>query len=277
MATKRPLNKCNNCNYTWYPRGRNLSRKCPRCHSRNVNYAPLLLGRSDVTVILIVLFIGFIILIARGRDSTIQSTERAPSTTRKQSPTPRKTRPAPVEKNTRVQKSFASQEIPLEKKPISPPKQVGTSYDGEYILTEYNRIIPFEDTSKVKDTSKVIEYREEAVNYELFSEETVLPTVLIAKEEFIIPLKNGMCRIPEGYSFDVLRRKRGKALIKFKHREYEVAEQSIIGCIVIPRQADSEEAVSEISYRYCLRCGAKIRTPAPGDQGSAHDCVVGGE
>ena len=31
--TKRPLNACRDCGYTWYPRGKNLSYVCPRCGS----------------------------------------------------------------------------------------------------------------------------------------------------------------------------------------------------------------------------------------------------
>lgn len=44
--TLRSQNKCNDCRYTWYPRGKNLSRMCPSCGSENVgivvNWAPLL-------------------------------------------------------------------------------------------------------------------------------------------------------------------------------------------------------------------------------------------
>jgi len=30
-STKRPLNSCSSCHYTWYPRGHNVSCRCPRC------------------------------------------------------------------------------------------------------------------------------------------------------------------------------------------------------------------------------------------------------
>jgi uncharacterized OB-fold protein len=30
-ATKRPQNKCKSCGYTWYPRGKSISIKCPNC------------------------------------------------------------------------------------------------------------------------------------------------------------------------------------------------------------------------------------------------------
>jgi hypothetical protein len=32
---KRPQNICHSCHYTWYPRGKNLSRYCPYCGSTN--------------------------------------------------------------------------------------------------------------------------------------------------------------------------------------------------------------------------------------------------
>src|SRR5262249_54590086 len=42
----RSLNKCNSCGDTWYPRGRDLSRRCPSCGSGNVVYAPFLFDFS---------------------------------------------------------------------------------------------------------------------------------------------------------------------------------------------------------------------------------------
>lgn len=34
--TKRPKNKCMSCHYTWFPRGNDVSRKCPNCRSDDV-------------------------------------------------------------------------------------------------------------------------------------------------------------------------------------------------------------------------------------------------
>lgn len=39
MATKRSQNKCRECKYTWYPKGKNLSLKCPGCGGTDVGYA----------------------------------------------------------------------------------------------------------------------------------------------------------------------------------------------------------------------------------------------
>jgi len=32
-GTKRPQNVCKKCSYSWYPRGKSLSPKCPYCGS----------------------------------------------------------------------------------------------------------------------------------------------------------------------------------------------------------------------------------------------------
>ena len=31
MKTKRPLNECKECGYTWHPRGHDVSKSCPSC------------------------------------------------------------------------------------------------------------------------------------------------------------------------------------------------------------------------------------------------------
>lgn len=42
--TKRPQNICKNCGYSWYPRGKSISAKCPRCGSTNTTTGCLLLS-----------------------------------------------------------------------------------------------------------------------------------------------------------------------------------------------------------------------------------------
>ena len=49
-ATKRMQNRCKDCGYTWYPKGKNLSRQCPNCGSKNVTYA----GGGCVAVIFVI-------------------------------------------------------------------------------------------------------------------------------------------------------------------------------------------------------------------------------
>ena len=36
-STKRSQNKCNSCGYTWYPRGKDKSLKCPNCGGNRVS------------------------------------------------------------------------------------------------------------------------------------------------------------------------------------------------------------------------------------------------
>jgi hypothetical protein len=61
MWTKRPKNKCKDCGYTWYPRGKNLSRSCPECGSRNTTIA---LGCREGCGCLILIVVGFFVLSA---------------------------------------------------------------------------------------------------------------------------------------------------------------------------------------------------------------------
>jgi hypothetical protein len=44
--TKRPLNACRRCGYTWYPRGKNVSYSCPRCGSGEVELPIMALFRA---------------------------------------------------------------------------------------------------------------------------------------------------------------------------------------------------------------------------------------
>ncbi len=38
--TMRPQNGCQDCGHTWFPRGGNLSKRCPECHSENTAFLP---------------------------------------------------------------------------------------------------------------------------------------------------------------------------------------------------------------------------------------------
>jgi hypothetical protein len=53
--TKRPRNGCKGCGYSWYPKGRNKSVKCPRCNNIKVILHPGAYGVGVVTII-----IGFV-------------------------------------------------------------------------------------------------------------------------------------------------------------------------------------------------------------------------
>jgi predicted RNA-binding Zn-ribbon protein involved in translation (DUF1610 family) len=44
MGTLNPKNKCSACSYTWYPRGKALSLRCPSCGSTDVEIVRLAAG-----------------------------------------------------------------------------------------------------------------------------------------------------------------------------------------------------------------------------------------
>jgi len=52
--TYRPLNTCKTCGHDWYPRGHDLSARCPECYSNNVKIIDL----SWMYVVFIGLIIG---------------------------------------------------------------------------------------------------------------------------------------------------------------------------------------------------------------------------
>lgn len=60
MATKRSQNKCRTCKYTWYPKGKNLSLKCPGCGGSDVGYAGMgLFGQLGLGALVIGGFLVF--------------------------------------------------------------------------------------------------------------------------------------------------------------------------------------------------------------------------
>lgn len=66
-ATKRSQNKCDACGYTWYPRGKDKSLKCPSCGSNNVSIVNVsIVGGGGL--ILLTLFIGGVIF-ANNKDT----------------------------------------------------------------------------------------------------------------------------------------------------------------------------------------------------------------
>ncbi len=62
MSTKRPQNKCEDCSYTWYPRGKQQSLKCPSCGGRNVSVITI---NGYVILIIILLAIGVAVFYSR--------------------------------------------------------------------------------------------------------------------------------------------------------------------------------------------------------------------
>ena len=56
---QRPQNICKTCNYSWYPRGKNISHRCPRCGSTNtgIQYESFVIAVLLILVFLIILLI----------------------------------------------------------------------------------------------------------------------------------------------------------------------------------------------------------------------------
>ncbi|MFL6675665.1 MAG: hypothetical protein ACJ8LG_20515 [Massilia sp.] len=57
-GTKRSQNRCKKCNYTWYPRGKSLSLKCPSCGGTEVGFAGRGIGLIALVIVGIALFGG---------------------------------------------------------------------------------------------------------------------------------------------------------------------------------------------------------------------------
>lgn len=55
-TTKRSQNKCKKCGYTWYPRGKSISRKCPSCGSSEVGFAGSGIGIIALIVVGVAIF-----------------------------------------------------------------------------------------------------------------------------------------------------------------------------------------------------------------------------
>jgi len=51
--TYRPQNRCRDCGYTWFPRGRNLSVQCPNCASRATEVVSALPGFIGLAIIIV--------------------------------------------------------------------------------------------------------------------------------------------------------------------------------------------------------------------------------
>jgi predicted nucleic acid-binding Zn-ribbon protein len=59
QATKRQQNKCNSCGYTWYPRGKNISLKCPSCGGSEISIVASRIGGVGVVLLIVIGLIIF--------------------------------------------------------------------------------------------------------------------------------------------------------------------------------------------------------------------------
>ena len=100
-TTKRIENKCMDCEYTWFPRGKDLSIKCPNCGNRNIGFSSIgcsgmgysmrrLLFKS--LMILGVVVIGFVVFGPRTEKEAPSAknlaTETAPAASFTETPPP---------------------------------------------------------------------------------------------------------------------------------------------------------------------------------------------
>lgn len=63
QPTKRTLNRCGQCNHTWYPKGRDVAVRCPECGSTQVKAEGQAAGGCGTTVLLLVLIAALAFLI----------------------------------------------------------------------------------------------------------------------------------------------------------------------------------------------------------------------
>jgi predicted RNA-binding Zn-ribbon protein involved in translation (DUF1610 family) len=137
-TTKRIENKCMDCEYTWFPRGKDLSIKCPNCGNRNIGFSSL--GRSGMgysmrrllsksLMILGVVVIGFVAFGPRAEKEAPSAKSLATETEPTASVTERPPPAAPRLKNFIV---------PNEE--ITPPQTISTQplpmAENERVVTE---------------------------------------------------------------------------------------------------------------------------------------------
>ena len=57
--TIRPQNKCGTCGYTWYPKGKDQSHRCPKCQSTSTRIVGPTIGATALAVVVYVVFSMF--------------------------------------------------------------------------------------------------------------------------------------------------------------------------------------------------------------------------
>ena len=70
--TYRPKNECDDCGYTWYPRGKNRSLRCPHCGSRDIiKYETRYTTDWSFRFFLIIIVSLLIGMMAHGKNETL--------------------------------------------------------------------------------------------------------------------------------------------------------------------------------------------------------------
>ena len=132
MRTKRPQNQCSDCAYSWFPKGKSLSNRCPNCGSQNVMIAPGCIGLlfnlvgwiirkiSSILVVGILLIIAAVVFVlVRSPD---KSGETNSSPVDSESPALKSDSPKTAEKPDSLKRAPS----PASPKPRVDPSIVGT-------------------------------------------------------------------------------------------------------------------------------------------------------
>lgn len=113
MANKRSKNKCKSCGYTWYPKGKNLSRKCPDCGSREVTYSS---GGCCGLIILLALIFGAISVFSSLIETNDTENESSTAEVESVKPNVEEYQLEPTETTTHINSFTILTELPVEVK-----------------------------------------------------------------------------------------------------------------------------------------------------------------
>jgi hypothetical protein len=116
MWTKRPLNYCELCGYTWYPRGKNRSIECPNCRSNATRMVSYSSGRSGCSLpgmggVITILCFGCFAMTTLGNIGRVPYT---PNVTRSADPQFRYTmsnNPSPASESTSTPRPLSQQTL----------------------------------------------------------------------------------------------------------------------------------------------------------------------
>ncbi len=138
-ATKRSQNKCNDCHYTWYPKGKNLSRECPNCKSKNVK----IVGPGLGSILGGLVAIGIAIAIFGGNKKPEETTKPVIAPVETGSTT------APAEINTPVPVSVpVAKSTPLTEVVVTQDRQVQVQTTAP--IAENERVVTEEELRQMK-------------------------------------------------------------------------------------------------------------------------------
>ena len=143
--TKQPLNRCKDCGYTWYPRGKSLSPTCPNCGGRNT--AIDLTGCYAILIAVALLGGGLICITLCGGIAGLTTPKRQPD-------------PAPVVWNLPAdQPRNNGAEVPAQieepKNPINEPRPKGNQ-DPKPPTAPLRKMLPPEPEEPAKPPRSVL-------------------------------------------------------------------------------------------------------------------------